>query len=190
MIMKSQSSTNRISPKLFYIIPSVPTMQVPVEDQFIPEATDFQSLRNQSLPSEVFAEAGPKTSLRSISTISTTPSQSDTTQSEKRGEESVFFYKCSLCQRTLSSNNRPYHLPCPLSASIQSRRHNHSSNEECGRTFCRDCWIWVYSVAICWTCGEIVVRDEERVGFGWCWWHWGCLGCLLCKVRAFSMNNA
>lgn len=29
-------------------------------------------------------------------------------------------------------------------------------------------------------CGEIVTRGEEVVSFGWCFWHRGCFGCLLC----------
>ena len=53
------------------------------------------------------------------------------------------------------------------------------------RHFCRRCWIRIYDLSLCWTCGEVVHRGEERVGFGWCWWHWGCVGCLFCRVCLF-----
>ena len=49
--------------------------------------------------------------------------------------------------------------------------------------FCRGCWIRIYDLSICWSCGVVVGRGEEKVGYGWCWWHWGCLGCLFCRVR-------
>lgn len=77
-------------------------------------------------------------------------------------------YNCSLCYESLPSTTRhPYTMPC---------------GSRPGRIFCERCWIWIYNVAICWRCGELVVRDEERVGFGWLWWHWGCFCCLVCCV--------
>ena len=76
-------------------------------------------------------------------------------------------YKCSVCHVSLGPKAEPYTL---LGTSS-------------GRIFCKQCWEWIHHMAICWTCGEIVGRREERIGFGWCWWHYPCLACLICKVR-------
>ncbi|KAK3332538.1 hypothetical protein B0T19DRAFT_398296 [Cercophora scortea] len=32
-------------------------------------------------------------------------------------------------------------------------------------------------------CGEVVVRGDECVSLGWCFWHRACYGCLLCGSR-------
>lgn len=50
------------------------------------------------------------------------------------------------------------------------------------RIICVDCWKWLYDLSVCWTCGEVVFRKDDAVGFGWCWWHWGCFSCLICSV--------
>ncbi len=52
------------------------------------------------------------------------------------------------------------------------------------RAVCRECWRWMWSVSICWSCGEVVFRKTDAIGFGWCWWHWGCFSCLVCSVSA------
>ncbi len=49
--------------------------------------------------------------------------------------------------------------------------------------FCLACFSEVHALQICWGCGKSVARAEERVGCGWAWWHWGCVSCLLCRVR-------
>lgn len=38
-------------------------------------------------------------------------------------------------------------------------------------------------LSICWVCGECIVRGDDVVSLGWCFWHRGCFGCLLCGVR-------
>lgn len=48
--------------------------------------------------------------------------------------------------------------------------------------FCQSCWIRIHNLSICWTCGESVSGNEDCVGFGLCWWHWGCVSCLFCRV--------
>lgn len=48
------------------------------------------------------------------------------------------------------------------------------------RIACETCWRSVLDLSICWVCGEIVVRGEEVVSLGWCFWHRGCFGCLIC----------
>ena len=95
-------------------------------------------------------------------------------------------YKCSLCHHVVPSNNQPYSFPSTHNLAHFGRDSDMTRPEGTGRVFCEACWIWIYNLAICWTCGEVVGRREERVGFGWCWWHWGCLGCLVCKVFADS----
>ena len=49
-------------------------------------------------------------------------------------------------------------------------------------TFCLTCFEELHALQICWTCGLTVHREEERVGYGWAWWHWGCMSCLLCRA--------
>ena len=49
-------------------------------------------------------------------------------------------------------------------------------------TFCLTCFEELHALHICWTCGLAVHRAEERVGYGWAWWHWGCMSCLLCRA--------
>lgn len=51
------------------------------------------------------------------------------------------------------------------------------------RIACETCWRSVLDLSICWVCGEIVVRGEEVVSLGWCFWHRSCFGCLLCGSR-------
>lgn len=36
---------------------------------------------------------------------------------------------------------------------------------------------------MCWVCGELVVRGDECVSLGWCFWHRACYGCLVCGCR-------
>lgn len=112
-------------------------------------------------------------------------------------EEEKALYRCTLCQGYLPLDSKPYTLPATLVNTLSQpsslQRPSDSSNSTAsrisngsGRVFCRECYIWIYDLGICWTCGEIVGRSEERVGFGWCWWHWGCYGCLLCRVSTLK----
>ncbi|PQE33120.1 hypothetical protein CJF32_00007716 [Rutstroemia sp. NJR-2017a WRK4] len=50
------------------------------------------------------------------------------------------------------------------------------------RIVCVACWRAVLDLSICWVCGECIVRGDEVVSLGWCFWHRGCFGCLLCGV--------
>lgn len=100
--------------------------------------------------------------------------------------------------RTYSVSS-PSLIPTPL----VSRRQSKSTRSDfrctgCGRIFpspcfsvgrrlrpvCRECWRWMWNVSICWSCGEVVYRKTDAVGFGWCWWHWGCFSCLVCSVSS------
>ncbi|KAI9645953.1 hypothetical protein NHQ30_005390 [Ciborinia camelliae] len=51
------------------------------------------------------------------------------------------------------------------------------------RIVCHQCWRAVLDLSICWVCGECIVRGDDVVSLGWCFWHRGCFGCLLCGVR-------
>jgi hypothetical protein len=51
------------------------------------------------------------------------------------------------------------------------------------RIVCRACWRAVLDLSICWVCGEWIARGEEVVSLGWCFWHWGCFGCLICGMK-------
>lgn len=47
------------------------------------------------------------------------------------------------------------------------------------RLACYPCSSALLDLSICWVCGEMIVRGEECVSFGWCFWHRACYGCLL-----------
>ena len=51
------------------------------------------------------------------------------------------------------------------------------------RLACYPCSSALLDLSICWVCGEMIVRGEECVSFGWCFWHRACYGCLLCGNR-------
>ncbi|KAN0114896.1 hypothetical protein V8E51_004440 [Hyaloscypha variabilis] len=51
------------------------------------------------------------------------------------------------------------------------------------RIVCHACWRAVLDLSICWVCGECIVRGDEVVSLGWCFWHRGCFGCLMCRTR-------
>lgn len=51
------------------------------------------------------------------------------------------------------------------------------------RISCAFCHAAVLNLSICWACGEIIVRSQEVVSLGWCFWHRSCFGCLLCATR-------
>ena len=50
------------------------------------------------------------------------------------------------------------------------------------RIVCQACWRAVLDLSICWVCGECIVRGDDVVSLGWCFWHRGCFGCLMCRT--------
>jgi len=90
---------------------------------------------------------------------------------------------CTLCQQTFSS--RPFSFPSTAPAALATIRTSLPSQSP-SQAFCQSCWLRIYTLSLCWTCGEIVSRSEERVSFGWCWWHWGCVNCVFCRVPQLS----
>lgn len=141
------------------------SLTTPVEKRLIPNPLDLYHSETvpksqpQQIPRQPSFETAGKVS------VFTTPSDESI--------EKTPLYSCSLCHFPLPHNSKPHYLP---------RTCNNLLTNDVSQIYCEDCWIWVYNLAICWACGEIVGRHEERVGFGWCWWHWGCLSCLVCRV--------
>lgn len=91
---------------------------------------------------------------------------------------------CSLCQSGMADSIIPYGFPKTAPAAIAALKfHIQSSSSPCA--VCHACWVWIHNLSLCWTCGETVSRNEGRVSFGWCWWHWSCVSCLFCRVRIF-----
>ncbi|KAI6246146.1 hypothetical protein HI914_05384 [Erysiphe necator] len=57
------------------------------------------------------------------------------------------------------------------------------------RIVCEKCWCAVIDLSICWVCGDIVVRGDEIVSLGWCFWHISCFGCLVCGTQITLPKN-
>lgn len=51
------------------------------------------------------------------------------------------------------------------------------------RLACEPCYNALLDLSICWVCGEVVVRGDDCVSLGWCFWHKSCYGCLICGNR-------
>ncbi|KAM3077315.1 hypothetical protein ACMFMG_006664 [Clarireedia jacksonii] len=110
----------------------------------------------------------PKTtSLNTKTPIKTTPSLSPTSNKKTAGP--VFI--CTICWQP----QHPPSLPKLLGSS--------------SRIVCVACWRAVLDLSICWVCGECIVRGDEVVSLGWCFWHRGCFGCLLCGVGLCNVNT-
>lgn len=82
--------------------------------------------------------------------------------SRKTRASSRYNFRCSSCWET---------LPVPYIA-VGNRP----------QAVCRDCWKRMWILNMCWSCGEVVSRKTDVVGFAWCCWHWGCFSCLVCRV--------
>lgn len=94
---------------------------------------------------------------------------------------------CSLCQQGIPVDVTPYRFPKSAPAATTALRpHIQLLGSRPG--FCHACWVRIHNLSICWTCGETVSRLEERVSFGWCWWHWACVSCLFCRVCNSSIH--
>lgn len=135
----------------------------------IPELSESGLLPNASYP-QLRTPPSPSLTLTSTSTMKP-------------------YRLCTLCHRRIkgSEYSFPSVAPAALAAiklSLSPTKKGEQSKSD-DRYFCHKCWVRIYDLSLCWTCGEVVHRGEERVGFGWCWWHWGCLGCLFCRVRCF-----
>jgi len=112
------------------------------------------------------------------------PHPTDALQSSRTATSHAYNYTCNLCHVTFAPPAHP--LPRMFSFTpVDNPSAEEGEGEGDGRILCEKCSTWTFSICICWTCGEAVVRGEERVAFGWCFWHWGCFACLLCAVCFF-----
>lgn len=76
-------------------------------------------------------------------------------------------FTCTLCWHP---SPPPSHIISPRSA----------------RLACGACYAALLDLAVCWVCGELVVRGDECVSLGWCFWHRACYGCLVCGCRLLA----
>lgn len=83
-------------------------------------------------------------------------------RSPRKPQADPYLYACSLCRKEFPP-------PC-YTIGFESR------------IVCLECWKWMYNVSICWACGEMVFSKTDSVRFGWCWWHWSCVSCIVCRV--------
>ena len=88
---------------------------------------------------------------------------------------------CTLCHNRIPYNVEPCTFPATAPAAVAALN-PHIPLSTGPKIFCYACWVWIHNLSICWTCGDTVSRKEERVSYGWCWWHWGCVSCLFCRV--------
>lgn len=98
--------------------------------------------------------------------------------------------RCTLCHEPIPDNVKPCTFPSTAPAALAALNpHLGSEAYSSGpKAFCHPCWVWIYNLSICWTCGETVARQEEKVSYGWCWWHWACVSCLICRVGIFFIS--
>ncbi|KAK7753496.1 hypothetical protein SLS62_004571 [Diatrype stigma] len=75
-------------------------------------------------------------------------------------------FTCTFCWRLITHEGPP-----------------HTLGRAASRLACRSCHAALLDLAVCWVCGELVVRADECVSLGWCFWHRACYGCLLCGSR-------
>ncbi|KUJ21012.1 uncharacterized protein LY89DRAFT_715304 [Mollisia scopiformis] len=85
-----------------------------------------------------------------------------TVKDEDRGEAT---FVCTVCWRSQYAPSKPKLLGSSA------------------RIVCKPCWKAVLDLSICWVCGEYIVRGDEVVSLGWCFWHRACFGCLVCGTR-------
>ncbi|TQS37118.1 hypothetical protein Golomagni_02419 [Golovinomyces magnicellulatus] len=57
------------------------------------------------------------------------------------------------------------------------------------RIVCERCWCAILDLSICWVCGEYIVRGDDVVSLGWCFWHRSCFGCLICGMQIALPRN-
>lgn len=95
---------------------------------------------------------------------------------------------CALCHNLIPDHVEPCTFPATAPAAVAALN-PHIPLSTGPRIFCYACWVWIHNLSICWTCGETVSRKEERVSYGWCWWHWGCVSCLFCRVCRYVSHS-
>lgn len=103
---------------------------------------------------------------------------------------------CASCHQSLENSARyafPATAPLILHSvtrllATTSPNTNHTplpypaSNKQQLPYFCLPCFTHLASLHLCWTCGDPIIRPEERVFCGWARWHWSCTACLICRT--------
>ena len=97
-------------------------------------------------------------------------------------ESPTLQHQCTLCHSSITTQLFSF-PPTAFPAALTVLNHSSllvtrspsifssSSSYRSASIFCEDCWKRIHDLSICWACGEVVYRPEEKVGFGWCWWH-------------------
>ena len=155
----------------------------PYSPSYVPSTASYFPHHSYTLPARTSSCSLSSTPLRATHTAPDHPAQSHPVKGKdnRDGISAAPLYTCTLCRRPIESNQKPYFISERSGPSTVSLVGEH--------TLCEGCWTWAYNLAICWTCGEVVSRGEERVSFGWCWWHWGCLACLICRVSCAPCSS-
>lgn len=84
-------------------------------------------------------------------------------------------FTCTFCWRPYPSSDRNiFH---------RTTYNGRGSWKIVPRPACPHCYRAIIDLSIYWVCGEVVLRGEECVSLGWCFWHKACYGCLLCGSK-------
>lgn len=113
-------------------------------------------------PTEAHLVPKPLTSRKSILHLPKKASKPALVSRSVTASKPSLHYNCTICWRSFAP-------PC-------------FTIGQSARVVCIECWRYVFSIGVCWACGEIVFRRTDSISFGWCWWHWGCFSCLICSV--------
>lgn len=99
--------------------------------------------------------------------------------------------KCGRCHESIPTGVEPCSFPSSTAPAALAALNLHLGSEAYSsgpKVFCHKCWVWIYNLSICWACGETVARGEEKVSYGWCWWHWACVSCMICRVGSYQAS--
>ncbi|RKF56824.1 hypothetical protein GcC1_193012 [Golovinomyces cichoracearum] len=89
----------------------------------------------------------------------------------KNSSQSNFSFLCTICWQ---------HQPVGFKPKLLGQS---------ARIVCERCWCAILDLSICWVCGEYIVRGDDVVSLGWCFWHRSCFGCLICGMRIALPRN-
>ena len=84
-------------------------------------------------------------------------------------------FACIICHQTQDTSAPTFQqLESDLLAVNPPKTTNHQ--------VCSTCQSAILDLSICWACGECIVRGNDVVSLGWCFWHRLCFGCLVCNT--------
>lgn len=102
-----------------------------------------------------------------------------TTIGNQQQEQEQLTFICTFCWQPYPLSSQQIFHTTPTTS--VSRRHRKRAATP--RAACNPCYRAIIDLSIYWVCGEVVLRGEECVSLGWCFWHRACYGCLLCGSR-------